>query len=137
MILIFRFIAADSIVLFFFMTCLVGMMVGSTCNIISSAISADLGQALSHEGNEDVMATVTGIIDGTGSTGAALGQLLIGWVSLYNWDYVFYIFIGSVLLAALMLIPVVIREIKSKRAESNLQTQDKELEDVEQISTAD
>jgi OPA family glycerol-3-phosphate transporter-like MFS transporter 3 len=137
MILIFRFIAAESIVLFFFMTCLVGMMVGSTCNIIASAISADLGQVFSHEANEDVMATVTGIIDGTGSTGAALGQLLIGWVSLYNWDYVFYIFIGSVLLAALMLIPVVIREIKSKRAESNLQIQDKEWEDVEQISTAD
>lgn len=137
MILIFRFIAAESLVLFFFMTCLVGMMVGSTCNIISSAISADLGQALSHGGNEDVMATVTGIIDGTGSTGAALGQLLIGWVSLYDWDYVFYVFIGSVLIAAFMLIPVVIREIKRKRVESSISIQDKESEDVEQISTAD
>ena len=137
MILIFRFAAADSIVLFFFMTCLVGMMVGSTCNIISSAISADLGQALSHGGNEDVMATVTGIIDGTGSTGAALGQLLIGWVSQYNWDYVFYIFIASVLLAAFMLIPVVIREIKSKRAESEVEIDSKEFEYIDQISTAD
>lgn len=99
------------------MTCLVGMMVGSTCNIISSAISADLGQSLSHGGNEDVMATVTGIIDGTGSVGAALGQLLIGWVSLYSWDYVFYIFIGSVFIAALMLSPIVFREMKRRKVD--------------------
>lgn len=43
--------------------------------MISSAISADLGRQEGMAGNSEALATVTGIVDGTGSMGAALGQV--------------------------------------------------------------
>lgn len=43
--------------------------------MISSAISADLGRQEALRGSQEALATVTGIVDGTGSMGAALGQV--------------------------------------------------------------
>lgn len=43
------------------------------------------------------MSTVTGLIDGTGSAGSAIGQLLIPFVqNSFGWSYVFYLFIFMV-----------------------------------------
>lgn len=53
-------------------------MLGGPANLISTAISADLGTHESIRGNTEALATVTGIIDGTGSVGAALVQYLVG-----------------------------------------------------------
>ncbi|PFX29279.1 Sugar phosphate exchanger 3 [Stylophora pistillata] len=49
-------------------------MVGGPANLISSAISADLGRQSALSANSEALATVTGIVDGTGSVGAAIGQ---------------------------------------------------------------
>ena len=44
--------------------------------------------------NKEALATVTGIVDGTGSIGGALGQILIPIIQTrYNWFFVFYLFI--------------------------------------------
>lgn len=43
--------------------------------MISSAISADLGRQEALRGSKEALATVTGIVDGTGSIGAAGGQV--------------------------------------------------------------
>lgn len=43
--------------------------------MISSAISADLGRQDLVKGSSEALATVTGIVDGTGSIGAAVGQV--------------------------------------------------------------
>lgn len=43
--------------------------------MISSAISADLGRQDLVKGSSEALATVTGIVDGTGSVGAAVGQV--------------------------------------------------------------
>lgn len=43
--------------------------------MISSAISADLGRQDLVQGSSEALATVTGIVDGTGSVGAAVGQV--------------------------------------------------------------
>lgn len=43
--------------------------------MISSAISADLGRQDLVRGSSEALATVTGIVDGTGSIGAAVGQV--------------------------------------------------------------
>lgn len=43
--------------------------------MISSAISADLGRQEALRGSQEALATVTGIVDGTGSFGAAAGQV--------------------------------------------------------------
>lgn len=43
--------------------------------MVSSAISADLGRQELIQGSSEALATVTGIVDGTGSIGAAVGQV--------------------------------------------------------------
>lgn len=53
-----------------------GFFIGGPSNIISSAISADLGRQEALRGSREALATVTGIVDGTGSIGAAGGQVL-------------------------------------------------------------
>ncbi len=71
-----------------------GFFVGGAANIISATITADLGQQDAIKGNSEALSTVTGIVDGTGSVGAAIGQLLVPIIQeSYNWNYVFYLFI--------------------------------------------
>jgi len=41
--------------------------------LVSSACAADLGKQQILQGNERAISTITGIIDGTGSAGSALG----------------------------------------------------------------
>jgi OPA family glycerol-3-phosphate transporter-like MFS transporter 3 len=57
-----------------------GFMVGGPSNLIAGCISADLGNDPTLKGNARAMSTVTGIIDGTGSVGAALVQYLVGYL---------------------------------------------------------
>lgn len=52
-----------------------GFFIGGPSNMISSAISADLGRQELIQGSNEALATVTGIVDGTGSIGAAVGQV--------------------------------------------------------------
>lgn len=54
---------------------LTGFFIGGPSNMISSAISADLGRQDLVKGSSEALATVTGIVDGTGSIGAAVGQV--------------------------------------------------------------
>lgn len=56
--------------------------------MISSAISADLGRQEALRGSTEALATVTGIVDGTGSIGAAAGQVKGGKKGVFlrsNW----------------------------------------------------
>lgn len=69
-----------------------GFFIGGAANMISAAITADLGTSIKN--NKDALATVTGIVDGTGSVGAAIGQILVPVIQQkLNWFYVFYLFI--------------------------------------------
>eukprot|EP00596_Hydrurales_sp_CCMP1899_P003824 CAMPEP_0119042288 /NCGR_PEP_ID=MMETSP1177-20130426/14518_1 /TAXON_ID=2985 /ORGANISM="Ochromonas sp, Strain CCMP1899" /LENGTH=471 /DNA_ID=CAMNT_0007008961 /DNA_START=96 /DNA_END=1511 /DNA_ORIENTATION=- len=54
-----------------------GCLVGGPNNIITSAVAADLADDPSIKGNNKALGTVTGIINGSGSITAALGQLAI------------------------------------------------------------
>ena len=72
----------------------VGFFVGGAANIISATITADLGRQGPIQGNKEGLSTVTGIVDGTGSIGAALGQLLVPIIQTnISWFAVFYLFI--------------------------------------------
>ena len=42
---------------------------------MSAAVAADLGQQDAVRSNKKALATVTGIVDGTGTIGAAIGQV--------------------------------------------------------------
>jgi OPA family glycerol-3-phosphate transporter-like MFS transporter 3 len=54
-----------------------GFCINGLNNVISSACSADLGKQEALKGNARAISTVTGIIDGTGTLGAAVGNLII------------------------------------------------------------
>ncbi|XP_049616841.1 sugar phosphate exchanger 3 isoform X2 [Syngnathus scovelli] len=71
-----------------------GFLIGGPSNMISSAISADLGRQDAIRGSREALATVTGIVDGTGSIGAAGGQYLVSLIeSKLGWVSVFYFFV--------------------------------------------
>lgn len=69
------------------------------------------GTHSSLRGDSRALATVTAIIDGTGSVGAALGPLLTGFLSTGGWDRVFVMLMVCALIAGLLLSRLVIAEI--------------------------
>ena len=74
---------------------LTGFFVGGAANIIGGACSADLGKAAVQLGMESAVSTVAGIIDGTGSVGAAVGQVAIPIIETnIGWSQVFYMFMA-------------------------------------------
>ena len=90
----------------------VGIMVNGPYTLISSAVCSDLGSHPSLKGNPRAMSTVTGIIDGFGSAGAAMEGLVVN--GLYNtlgWDSVFYALMVFSLLCCLTIIRVVKHEL--------------------------
>ncbi len=66
-------------------------------------------------GNEKALATVTAIIDGMGSCGAALGPLLTGYLSQTagGFDNVFLMLYAASLAAAALLLHLVVHEVCS------------------------
>ncbi|XP_025854572.2 glucose-6-phosphate exchanger SLC37A2 isoform X1 [Vulpes vulpes] len=88
-----------------------GALVNGPYALITTAVSADLGTHQSLKGNAKALSTVTAIIDGTGSIGAALGPLLAGLISPTGWNNVFYMLISADILACLLLCRLVYKEI--------------------------
>ncbi|XP_064618388.1 glucose-6-phosphate exchanger SLC37A2-like [Liolophura sinensis] len=88
-----------------------GLLVNGPYALITTAVSADLGTHKSLLGNAKALATVTAIIDGTGSMGAALGPLLTGLIAPLSWEYVFYMLIAADGMASLLLIRLVYRDV--------------------------
>nr|XP_057934616.1 sugar phosphate exchanger 3 [Doryrhamphus excisus]XP_057934617.1 sugar phosphate exchanger 3 [Doryrhamphus excisus]XP_057934619.1 sugar phosphate exchanger 3 [Doryrhamphus excisus]XP_057934620.1 sugar phosphate exchanger 3 [Doryrhamphus excisus]XP_057934621.1 sugar phosphate exchanger 3 [Doryrhamphus excisus]XP_057934622.1 sugar phosphate exchanger 3 [Doryrhamphus excisus] len=91
-----------------------GFFIGGPSNMIGSAISADLGRQDAVRGSQEALATVTGIVDGTGSIGAAVGQYLVSLIeSKLGWVSVFYFFVimtgGSILFIA----PMILKEVRA------------------------
>ncbi|XP_050385689.1 putative glycerol-3-phosphate transporter 1 [Argentina anserina] len=95
-----------------------GMFVNGPYALITTAVSADLGTHSSLRGNSRALATVTAIIDGTGSVGAAIGPLLTGYISANSWSAVFTMLMGAALIAGLLLTRLVVAEVTAKIEES-------------------
>ncbi|XP_020590235.1 putative glycerol-3-phosphate transporter 1 [Phalaenopsis equestris] len=91
-----------------------GMLVNGPYALITTAVSADLGTHSSLDGNSRALATVTAIIDGTGSVGAAIGPLLTGYISAKSWGAVFIMLMGAALVAGLLLTRLVVAELSTK-----------------------
>ncbi|CAG0879510.1 unnamed protein product [Cyprideis torosa] len=79
----------------------VGFLVNGPYALITTAVSAMLGQHKSIHGKSRALATVSAIIDGTGSIGAAIGPLLAAYISATGWNNVFYMLMVSDILALL------------------------------------
>lgn len=95
-----------------------GMFVNGPYALITTAVSADLGTHSSLQGNSRALATVTAIIDGTGSVGAAIGPLLTGYISAKSWSAVFTMLMGAALVSGLLLTRLIVSEVAEKIEES-------------------
>uniref|UniRef100_A0AAR2LFQ2 Glucose-6-phosphate exchanger SLC37A2 n=1 Tax=Pygocentrus nattereri TaxID=42514 RepID=A0AAR2LFQ2_PYGNA len=89
-----------------------GALVNGPYALITTAVSADLGTHECLAGNSRALSTVTAIIDGTGSIGAAIGPLLAGLISPTGWNNVFYMLITADILACLLLSRLVFKEVR-------------------------
>lgn len=97
-----------------FLMMIAGLFVNGPYALITTAVSADLGTHSSLKGDSRALATVTAIIDGTGSLGAALGPLLTGFLSEKGWDAVFAMLTVGALIAGLLLFRLVISELSER-----------------------
>lgn len=119
-----------------------GMMCGiSSIEYLILNLTTFAGQHSSLNGNGKALATVTAIIDGTGSIGtdsfilhlfiylttilnslkgAAVGPLVAGLVSSSGWQNVFYMLIASDILALLLLLRPVSKELKRRSRRRNV-----------------
>lgn len=89
-----------------------GALVNGPYALITTAVSADLGTHKSLKGNARALSTVTAIIDGTGSVGAALGPLLAGLISPSGWNNVFYMLMVADGCALLFLLHLIQKELR-------------------------
>ncbi|KAK7100432.1 hypothetical protein V1264_023392 [Littorina saxatilis] len=95
------------------MLVVLGALIGGVSNIISAAISADLGRQDAIRGNMEALSTVAGIIEGTGTLGAALGQVAVPYLNTgYGWRSVFYFMMAAVSVTVLNIMPIVVAEVK-------------------------
>ncbi|CAD7013777.1 unnamed protein product [Ceratitis capitata] len=100
-----------SIVVNIVLLLLAGFMVNGPYALITTFVSAELGQHQSLSHNAKALATVTAIIDGTGSVGAAVGPFLAGLVSQKGWENVFNMLICADILAMLIVSRQVVKEL--------------------------
>jgi len=112
MLLVYENHGGDSMAANVVLLILVGLLVNGPYTLITTAVSTDLGTHPCLQGNARALATVTSIIDGTGSIGAAVGPLLAGPVSSFGWKYVFIMLIIADLIALVLLIRLMAHELK-------------------------
>ena len=115
-----------------FLNILLMLMVGALVNgpyaLITTAVSADLGQHKSLKGNSSLMSTVTAIIDGCGSIGAAMQGYLVSWIAdTYGWDTVFTFLMLCCAFSALMLTRQVFKECCSSRTRNESSEEDEDV----------
>ena len=111
---LYRTYGSVSLPLNIFLMVLMGVLINGPYSLITTAVSADLGTHSSLKGNGRALATVTAIIDGTGSMGAAIGPLLTGFISGQGWGAVFIMLMVAALFAGLLLTKLVIAEVVEK-----------------------
>lgn len=94
-----------------------GAFVNGPYALITTAVSANLACKVP---SQSAMATVSALIDGTGSIGAAVGPLLAGVVSgNKQWINVFYMCIAADIIATLALVRIGIEDYKRLRGKSS------------------
>jgi len=96
------------------LTLITGILVNGPYALITTAVSAELGQHPSLRGSSKALATVTAIIDGTGSIGAAIGPLLAGALAGGNhWGMIFNMLVISDVFSLFFLSRLTTRELAS------------------------
>ncbi|KAF7261563.1 hypothetical protein EG68_01085 [Paragonimus skrjabini miyazakii] len=96
-----------------------GLVVNGPYALITTAVSADLGTQRALQGRARALATITSIIDGTGSFGAALGPFLTGLLVPFGWSSVFLMLITSDLCALSLSVWIAYRSSRQLRLSTN------------------
>ncbi|XP_076687360.1 major facilitator superfamily transporter 16 isoform X2 [Andrena cerasifolii] len=116
MLFVYDYIGSSSMNINIVLLLIAGLLVNGPYALITTAVSAELGTHSSLGDNSKALATVTAIIDGTGSVGAAIGPLLAGLVSRWTgWHNVFYMLMITDMLALLCLSRLVYKDIQIYR----------------------
>ena len=90
-----------------------GVFLGGPENLMTSVISADLGKHKAVQKGTKAIATVSGIINGSGSVGSAFAQLVVGYLSkAAGWDGVFYFLLCMSGATFLLVLPILIKELR-------------------------
>ncbi|XP_025191692.1 glucose-6-phosphate exchanger SLC37A2 isoform X4 [Melanaphis sacchari] len=111
---IYNLLSSVSLIVNIALLVIAGGLVNGPYALITTAVSAELGTHSSLKGNAKALSTVTSIIDGTGSIGAAVGPLLAAYISdHFGWTSVFYMLMSSNVLAILLLTRLVKRELQN------------------------
>lgn len=87
-----------------------GLLVNGPYALITTAVSAELGTHPSLKGSSKALATVTAIIDGTGSIGAAVGPFLAN--ALPSVKVTVYTLMGADIMALLLITRLVVKDIR-------------------------
>lgn len=111
LLLVYQTFGTASLAINIFLLFIVGIVVNGPYALITTSVSTELGTHSSLDGNAKALATVTAIIDGTGSIGAAVGPLLAGLVSSSGWENVFHMLVFSDVMALILLLRLVRKEI--------------------------
>ena len=102
---------------------LAGVLLGGPAEAATSMAACDLGAGVN--GDLGLISTVTGVIDGCGAIGAAVGQLLVAYISSsYGWRVVFEMLVCCCVLSALCLLPIARKEILLLREGQNADVQE-------------
>lgn len=86
-----------------------GFFLGGPTNLISTVMATDVGTLQEIKGNPASFSTVSGIIDGLGSIGAAISDYIATWI---KHDYVYVFLAGELLIGAVLIIPLVKKDLK-------------------------
>ena len=113
---LFRFGSHETIWMYYILVPLSGALVVASSNLVTSCVATDLAYHTEVKKHTHAMATVTGIIDGTGSLGAAFGQILIGELQNLSWNYVFF-FMMAVAATSLIILLFPLFESQKKQNE--------------------
>ncbi|EPB69276.1 hypothetical protein ANCCEY_11638, partial [Ancylostoma ceylanicum] len=97
-----------------FLMTIVGITISGPYNLIVGTISIDLGSQPILANNAQAMATVSGLLDGTGSAGSAVGQLFVPLMqNRFGWQSVFYLFMALNLLAIVCILKRCLLDLRS------------------------
>ncbi len=89
------------------------LSISTNNHLLCVTCSADIGENQALKNSKQATGTVTGIIDGLGSLGTALGQLLLGYtIQKYGWKWG-YLFVIAIVSSSTVfpLLPILFKEI--------------------------
>mgnify|MGYP002011006909 CR=1 FL=1 len=94
-----------------------GILIGGPNNIVTSAVAADLAEHPSIQGNKAALGTVVGLINGSGSFVAAMGQMAVPLITdALGWSALWYFMLCSTVISCLLMIPKIKQELAGEEA---------------------